>query len=139
MATANRIFAHANKVVVLNKALYYYNQQSASTLATINASKINDFIRATVMVRMNLENIGVYDDFKKGYRALCRKTCLCCYYYVVKALPPKKHEGLPAQHEAGIARDPALRQRRIQHNPPALHRTPDVVDTPDKRKGISTR
>ena len=39
MATTHRLFSHAEKVVVINRALYYYNQQSASTLATINAQK----------------------------------------------------------------------------------------------------
>lgn len=84
IATANRLFSHANKVVVIDKALYYYNQQSTSTLATINADKINDFIRATGMVRSTLEHSGVYSDYEKSYRALCRKTGLCCCYYVLK-------------------------------------------------------
>ena len=54
MATTHRLFSHAEKVVVINRALYYYNRQSASTLATINAQKINDFILATAMVRASL-------------------------------------------------------------------------------------
>jgi len=84
LATANKLFSHANKVVVVDKALYYYNQQSTSTLATINADKINDFIRATAMVRATLESVGVYSDYEKAYRALCRKTGMCCLYYVLK-------------------------------------------------------
>ncbi|WP_101698465.1 glycosyltransferase [Clostridium minihomine] len=84
LATANRLFSHANKVVVIDKALYYYSQQSTSTLATINADKINDFIYATAMVRSTLEHSGVYRDYEKAYRALCRKTCMCCVYYVLK-------------------------------------------------------
>lgn len=84
LATANRLFSHAQKIVVIDKALYYYNQQSTSTLATINADKINDFISATAMVRSALENVGVYSDYEKAYHALCRKTCFCCWYYVLK-------------------------------------------------------
>ncbi len=140
MATANRIFAHANKVVVLNKALYYYNQQGASTLATINASKINDFIRATVMVRINLENIGVYNDFKKGYHALCRKTCLCCFYYVVKMHYRQKSM-------KGCLHNMRRVSRAIRHYASDEFSTthqlyselPDVVDTPEDLKGISIR
>ncbi|HBN82201.1 MAG TPA: glycosyl transferase family 2, partial [Ruminococcaceae bacterium] len=35
IAITNRLFTHAKKVVVIDRALYYYNQQSSSTLATI--------------------------------------------------------------------------------------------------------
>ncbi|MFR2561586.1 MAG: glycosyltransferase [Anaeromassilibacillus sp.] len=49
MATANRVFAHAERIAVLDEPLCYYVQRSG-TLATINASKINDFIRAVAMV-----------------------------------------------------------------------------------------
>ncbi len=53
------------KVVVINRALYYYNQQSASTLATINAQKINDFILATAMVRASLDKTVFMTNIKK--------------------------------------------------------------------------
>ena len=36
------------------------------------------------MVRATLENVGVYSDYEKAYHALCRKTGLCCLYYVLK-------------------------------------------------------
>ena len=119
---------------------YYYNQQGASTLATINASKINDFIRATVMVRINLENIGVYNDFKKGYHALCRKTCLCCFYYVVKMHYRQKSM-------KGCLHNMRRVSRAIRHYASDEFSTthqlyselPDVVDTPEDLKGISIR
>ncbi|QAT48340.1 glycosyltransferase [Caproiciproducens sp. NJN-50] len=90
MATANKVFAHANRVVVLDRPLYYYNQHSMSTLATMNANKINDFIRAIAMVRISLEKNGLYEKYKKSYLALTRKTCNCCYLYVLKMHGEKK-------------------------------------------------
>ena len=90
MATANKVFAHAQRVVVLDRPLYYYNQHSMSTLATINANKINDFIRAIAMVRISLEKNGLYEKYKKSYLALTRKTCNCCYLYVLKMHGEKK-------------------------------------------------
>ena len=84
MAIAHKLFSHAEKVVVIYRALYYYNQQIASTLATINAKKINDFILATAMVRASLNQSGVYRQYKKPYRALTRKTGWCCLYYALK-------------------------------------------------------
>ncbi len=90
MATANQIFAHANRVAVLDRPLYYYNQHASSTLATMNTNKINDFIRAIAMVRISLEKNGLYEKYKKSYQALVRKTCNCCYLYVLKVHTEKK-------------------------------------------------
>lgn len=90
MATASRIFAHAGKVAVIDRPLYYYNQHSMSTLATINANKINDFIRAVAMVRSSLEKNGLFRKYRKSYLALTRKTCNCCYLYVLKMHSEKK-------------------------------------------------
>jgi glycosyltransferase involved in cell wall biosynthesis len=90
MATTHKVFAHANRVVVIDRPLYYYNQHSMSTLATINANKINDFIRAIAMVRLSLEQNGLYEKYKKSYLALTRKTCNCCYLYVLKMHSEKK-------------------------------------------------
>ena len=90
MAVAHRIFQNASRVVVLDRPLYYYNQHSLSTLATINANKINDFIRAIAIVRVSLEKNGLYEKYKKSYLALTRKTCNCCYLYVLKMHGEKK-------------------------------------------------
>ena len=93
MATTHRLFSHAEKVVVINRALYYYNQQSASTLATINAQKINDFILATAMVRASLDQNGVYDKYKKAYRSLTKKTGWYCLYCALKIHRKNKSMG----------------------------------------------
>ena len=90
MATANRLFAHANRVVVLDRPLYYYSQRASSTLATMSTNKINDFIRAIALVRISLEKNGLYRKYKKSYQALVRKTCNCCYLYVLKVHTEKK-------------------------------------------------
>lgn len=91
MATAHKIFAHANRVVVLDEALYYYNKHNTSTLATINANKINDFIRAMAMVRLSLERANVYRDYKLSYFILTKKTGGCCCAYVMKMHLQKKN------------------------------------------------
>ena len=90
MATANKVFAHANRVVVLDRPLYYYNQHPTSTLATMNANKINNFIEAMALVRTSLEKNGLYDQYRKSYQALVRKTCSCCYLYVLQIHTRKK-------------------------------------------------
>lgn len=90
MATSSRLFAHARRVTVIDRPLYYYNQRSSSTLATMNTNKINDFIRAMALVRASLERNGLYEKYKKSYQALVRKTCNCCYLYVLKVHTEKK-------------------------------------------------
>ena len=135
MATANRVFAHAERIAVLDEPLYYYVQRSGSTLATINASKINDFIRATAMVRINLESAGVYNDYQKAYHALSRKTCLCCFYYVVKMHYRKKSM-------KGVLTNMKRVARAIRHyagddftHTQVFRELPDVVDTPEDLRG----
>ncbi len=90
MATANKIFFHANRVAIIDRPLYYYNQRANSTLGSMSTDKINDFIRAMAMVRISLEKNGLLPKYKRAYQALLRKTCNCCYLYVLKVHTDKK-------------------------------------------------
>ena len=132
MAVANKVFAHANQVVVIDRPLYYYNQHAASTLATMNADKINDFIRAIALVRISLERSGMYEKYKKSYLALTRKTCGCCYLYVLKLHNEKK-----CMH--GCVTNMRRVSRAIKHysadefSPTTMFsELPDVVDSPEE-------
>lgn len=140
MAVANKVFAHANQVVVIDRPLYYYNQRPGSTLATMNADKINDFIRAIAMVRLSLERTGEYEKYRKSYQALARKTCNCCYIYVLKMHNEKK-----CMH--GCMSNMKRVSRAIKHytgdgfSPTAMFSNlPDVVVSPENlEKDYSTR
>lgn len=132
LAVANRVFAKASRVVVLDRPLYYYNQHSMSTLARINADKINDFIRATALVRISLEQNGLYEKYKKSYLALTRKTCNCCYLYVLKMHGEKKCM-------KGCMTNMRRVSRAIKHYSAdgynltsCFHNFPDVVASPQK-------
>ncbi|MBW7573099.1 glycosyltransferase family 2 protein [Caproiciproducens faecalis] len=140
MAVANRIFANANQVVVIDRPLYYYNQHPSSTLATMNADKINDFIRAIAMVRISLEKNGLYEKYKKSYLALTRKTCACCYLYVLKLHNEKKCMRGCMTNMRRISR--AIRHYSADEFSPTtmFSELPDVVDSPEKlEKDYSTR
>lgn len=140
MAVANKIFVHANQVVVIDRPLYYYNQHPASTLATMNADKINDFIRAIAMVRISLEKNGLYEKYKKSYLALTRKTCACCYLYVLKLHNEKKCMRGCMANMRRISR--AIRHYSADEFSPTtmFSELPDVVDAPEKlEKDYSTR
>lgn len=132
MATANRIFIHANRVAVLDRPLYYYNQHASSTLATMNTNKINDFIRAMAMVRISLEKNGLYKKYRKSYQALVRKTCNCCYLYVLKVHTEKKCMRGCMENMRRVSR--ALKHYSgDEFSPTALFsELPDVVASPEK-------
>lgn len=84
MAVLNKVFLHANRVIVIDRPLYCYNQHSASTLAKINASKINDYLRAVALIRISLEQNGVYDIYKKSYVALTKRAFNFACMYVLR-------------------------------------------------------
>ncbi len=90
IATLDKIFLHANRVVVLDRPLYYYNQHASSTLATISTEKINDFVQSMAMVRLSLEGNGVYEKYKKSFKAMLNKTCGCCHLYIMQIHAEKK-------------------------------------------------
>ncbi|MCY1713332.1 glycosyltransferase family 2 protein [Caproiciproducens galactitolivorans] len=140
MAIANKIFAHADRVTVIDRPLYYYNQHPASTLATMNADKINDFIRAIAMVRISLERNGLYEKYKKSYLALTRKTCGCCYLYVLKLHNEKKCMRGCMTNMKRVSR--AIKHYSADEFSPTtmFSELPDVVDAPEKlEKDYSTR
>lgn len=83
-ATTNRLFAHANKIAVIDRPLYYYNQRPMSTLATMNVNKINDYLRAVASVRVSLEENGIYEKYKKSYIALTHRAFNFTCMYVLR-------------------------------------------------------
>lgn len=140
MAIANKLFAHIDRVVVIDRPLYYYNQHPASTLATMNANKINDFIRAIALVRISLERNGQYEKYKKSYLALTRKTCGCCYMYVLKLHNEKKCMRGCMTNMKRVSR--AIKHYSADEFSPTtmFGELPDVVDTPKKlEKDYSAR
>ena len=132
MATANRVFAHADRIAVLDEPLYYYVQRSGSTLATINASKINDFIRAVAMVRVSLEKSGQFEKYRKSYLALTSKTSMCCYWYVLRMHNEKKSMRGCLANMRRISR--AMRHYTADHFNPLCPHLPDVVCAPTDKK-----
>lgn len=140
LAVLNQVFAKAKRVAVIDRPLYYYNQHSSSTLATINANKINDFIRAIAMVRISLEKNGLYEKYKKSYLALTRKTANCCYLYVLQMHGKKKCMHGAMENMRRISN--AIRRYSGDELSPSLmkEKVPDVVSTPEKmQKDLSLR
>ena len=91
LAVMNQVFAGADRVAISNEPLYYYNKHSASTLATIDAKKINDFLRSIAMVRTALEESGEFRKYRRSYWLLTRKPhCVAgriCLRFIGKRKP----------------------------------------------------
>jgi glycosyltransferase involved in cell wall biosynthesis len=84
LAVLSRIFAQAKRVALLDESLYFYNVRPDSTLGSITPKKMNDYMRAVVMVRRGLEENGIYPTYRNSFRFLAAKTWTCCLYYLVK-------------------------------------------------------
>ena len=84
LAVLNRVVACADRVAITNEPLYYYNKHKASTLATMNAKKVNDFLRSIAMVRTSLEESGEFKTYRRSYWFLAQKTFTCCRSYLYR-------------------------------------------------------
>ena len=84
MIVMNQLFSHIHRLAVIDEPLYYYRKHSSSALASITPGKINDFMKAMVLVRQMLEKSGQFEKYRRSYRALLRKTGTCCYLYTAK-------------------------------------------------------
>ena len=85
LAVLHRVFACADKVVLIPNGLYYYNVHTESTLGTMNPQKICDYIRAVAMVREGLMQKGLYaGKYRSAHNALASKSLSCCQWNVMK-------------------------------------------------------
>jgi glycosyltransferase involved in cell wall biosynthesis len=68
-ATSPRLFFYARKVTFIPNILYNYVMRESSILHTMNAKKINDFIRTVGAIRNFYEKKGVYQKYRRRLRA----------------------------------------------------------------------
>lgn len=84
IATSPRLFYHANKIVLLGKALYNYTNRKSSILNTVNVDKIIDFIRSLGVMRNFFENQGDYEKYKNRIWVYSQRVKLVSYYYILQ-------------------------------------------------------
>ncbi len=68
VATCPQLFYYANKVAFINKPLYYYRRHKGSIISSLNAPKINDYIKAIGIIRNFLEEKNVYEIYKTVFK-----------------------------------------------------------------------
>lgn len=84
IATSPRLFYHADKIVLLGKALYNYTNRKTSILNTMNINKIKDFIRSLGVMRNFFENQGDYEKYKNRIWIYSQRVKLVTYYFILQ-------------------------------------------------------
>ena len=84
IATSPRLFYHANKIVLLGKALYNYTNRKNSILNTMNINKIKDFVRSLGVIRNFFENQGDYKKYKRRIWVYSQRVKLVTYYFILQ-------------------------------------------------------
>ncbi len=84
IATSPRLFYHANKIVLVGKALYNYTNRKSSILNTMNINKIKDFIRSLGVMRNFFENQGDYIKFKNRIWIYSQRVKIVAYYFILQ-------------------------------------------------------
>lgn len=84
IATTPRVMFKSNKVALSNKYLYNYVKRSGSILMTMNARKINDYIRSYYIIRDYLEKQGAFGKFKAALRSVSSKVELINVYSILR-------------------------------------------------------
>ena len=84
VATSGRLLFHANKIAVSDRYLYYYLKRFGSIMSTMNAKKINDFLRSALFIRNYVQLKGHYDEYKDSIYKFARKVHLVNIYSIIR-------------------------------------------------------
>lgn len=84
LATSARTLFHANRLAVTDQYLYYYVKRFNSIMSTMNAAKINDYLRSILIIRNYIQLQGAYDTYKDAIHALAGKAHIINIYSIVR-------------------------------------------------------
>lgn len=82
IAACPKLFYYANKVAITNKCLYNYRRHKKSTIAEMNAIKINDFIKSLGAMRNFLEYEKVYKNYQTYFKAYALRAVFQVYFNI---------------------------------------------------------
>lgn len=140
IATCPKLFYYANKVAITNKCLYNYRRHKKSTIAEMDAVKINDFIKSLGVMRNFLEYKKIYKDYQYYFKAYALRASLQVYFSIFwEHVGKMNFTGMPTNlKNAAVSIKLFLSNNYIpEANPPIL---PFYVKQPkNKRKRSSTQ
>jgi glycosyltransferase involved in cell wall biosynthesis len=134
IATTPRLFYYANKVAILTDKLYYYTKRSSSILGSMNAQKINDYVRSVAVVRTFLEKNHDYSPYRFSFTLYCYRCAICNTYSVLRLhLLCRTTRGMGGNLRRAIMGP--IRYRTKEFTPGEDFPTiPPCVETPQKKK-----
>ncbi len=83
VATSPKLFYFADKIILVGKALYNYTSRDKSILHSIDAQKVNDYIRSLGIIRNFLEKESAFKDYNNHFWVYAQKTKIVTYYYIL--------------------------------------------------------
>ena len=84
IATSGRVLYHANKIAISDRYLYYYVKRFGSIMSTMDARKINDYIRSVLIVRNHIQQQGLYEYYQKSIFSFATKMRLVNIYSIIR-------------------------------------------------------
>ena len=85
LATTPRLMYHANKVIVVDKCLYYYTKRKGSIVSHLDIKKMSDYILSLGVLRNFFEKHGCYKQFKFEHRWLGFLMCFSMPFNIIRA------------------------------------------------------
>ncbi|MDR1467488.1 MAG: glycosyltransferase [Oscillospiraceae bacterium] len=82
IATVPQLFYFANKIAITSKPLYYYTQRKGSILRSMNADKIDDFVRSYGSILNFLQQHEKYELYKKPISRYTKKVKIMKNLYI---------------------------------------------------------
>lgn len=76
IATTSRLLSRADRVVVIDKCLYYYTQRSNSIVSALDFKKLNDYVRSLGVLRNFFEKTAVTKSTGSATSGLRLQWCL---------------------------------------------------------------
>lgn len=136
---APQLFYYANKVAFVNKPLYYYSRRKDSIISTIDATKINDYIKAMGITRNFLEEKGVYEIYKTAFKTYAFRFKFHMGYCIFSNhLDKLSFTDIAANIKRAYCAINLFKSDYYmpENNPPVL---PSYVQPPQQRKKVSIR
>lgn len=73
-AVMSQLMYKADKIAVINDALYYYRIRKTSIVRSISLQTQNDYMKAYALIRLFLQESGEYNKFKRHFFYLSLKV-----------------------------------------------------------------
>ena len=83
ISTSPRLFYFAKTVAFTSKALYNYTMRENSILHSINAKKVNDYIKALGIIKSFLEENNDYEKYSGHVWIYAQRVKFVVYYHII--------------------------------------------------------